>query len=107
MPNELIIALQEAFAEADAVQDLAKLYAEIHNECEKMLKCKRVRPMANGMCKAECDCQPDYEAEYNRLMNENQLLKKEIEELHMTVIEMCKTFYISRFTRLKEGADNG
>lgn len=62
--------------------------------------------MPNDICKVECDCQPDYKAEYNRLMNENQHLKKEIEELHMTVIEMCKTIYISRFTRLKRGADN-
>lgn len=57
--------------------------------------------MPNDIRKVECSCQPDYKAEYNRLMNENQQLKKEIEELHMTVIEMCKTIYISRFTRLK------
>lgn len=39
MPNELITALQEAFAESYTIQDLAKLYAEIHTECEKLLNC--------------------------------------------------------------------
>lgn len=39
MPNELITALQEAFAEPYTIQDLAKLYAEIHTECEKLLNC--------------------------------------------------------------------
>lgn len=39
MPNELMTALQDAFAEAYTIQDLAKLYAEIHTESEKLLHC--------------------------------------------------------------------
>lgn len=41
--------------------------------------------------------EPDYKSEYKRLFDENIHLKKEVAELHMTIIEMCKYIFTSRF----------
>ena len=51
--------------------------------------------MANedAVCKAE----PNYKSEYYRLTDENRRLKESVAELHMTIIEMCKYIFTSRF----------
>ena len=41
--------------------------------------------------------EPDYKLEYKRLINENRRLKEEVGSLHMTIIEMCKYIFTSRF----------
>lgn len=38
MHNELKYAIQEAFAEALTIPDLAKIYAEIQVECDRQLE---------------------------------------------------------------------
>lgn len=46
---------------------------------------------------AVCVAEPNYKSEYKRLSDENRLLKKEVDSLHITIIEMCKYIFTSRF----------
>ena len=46
---------------------------------------------------AVCLAEPNYKAEYKRLSDENRWLKEEVDSLRMTIIEMCKYIFTSRF----------
>lgn len=50
-------------------------------------------PNEDAVMRAE----PDYKSEYKRLFDENQHLKEEVGSLQMTIIEMCKYIFTSRF----------